>query len=130
MSNLKQVILIRKDLRLKRAAVAALAAKVSCEFLLDNNISDRGDVLKVNLTPQESDWLLGNSTRIILGVSSEDTLRSLLFKAEMAGLSCYSMTGSYAKGSVDTTQDEVLCAAIGPDDAERIDEITGNLKLI
>ena len=112
MNNLKQVILIRKDLRLKRAAVAAMAAKVSCEFLIDNNVSDRGDVLKVNLTPQESDWLLGNSTRIILGVASEDTLRSLMLKAELAGLTCYSMTGSTSKSQVDTTYDEFLCAAI------------------
>ena len=130
MNNLKQVILIRRDLRLKRAAVAAMAAKVSCEFLIDNNVSERGDVLKVNLTPQESDWLLGNSTRIILGVSSEDNLKSLLFKAELAGLSCYSMTGSQSKNDSDLNYEEVLCAAIGPDDAERIDEITGNLKLI
>jgi peptidyl-tRNA hydrolase len=130
MNNLKQVIIIRKDLRLKRAAVAAMAAKVSCEFLIDNNVSERGDVLKVNLTPQESDWLLGNSTRIILGVPSEDTLRSLMLKAELAGLSCYFMTGSSSKMTDGPEYDELLCAAIGPDESERIDEITGNLKLI
>jgi len=124
----KQVILIRRDLKLKRAAMVAMAAKISCEFLVDNNVSERGDTLKVNLTPQESDWMQGKSMRIILGVSSEEALKNILFKAEMAGLSSYSMTNS-PKNKNDFDE-EILCAAIGPDDPERIDEITGNLKLI
>ena len=128
MNDPKQVILIRRDLKLKRAAMVAMAAKISCEFLVDNNVSERGDTLKVKLTPQESDWIQGKSTRIILGVSSEEALKNILFKAEMAGLSSYSMTNSLRNQN--DFDEEVLCAAIGPDDSERIDEITGNLKLI
>lgn len=120
MTTSKQAILIRKDLKLKRAAVAAMAAKISCEFLVENNISDDG-AFKADLTPLEIDWLVGNSTRIVLGVNSEETLRSLLFKAEIAGLSCYSLNGG--------SDDQMMCAAIGPDDSEKIDEITRNLKL-
>ena len=126
MSDLKQVILIRRDLRLKRAAVAAMAAKASCEFLLDNDDSERGDALQVKLTRQEAEWLRGSGTRIILGVSSEETLRGLMFKAEVAGLNCNTIT----RNREDEDYEETLCGAIGPDESDRIDEITGNLKLI
>lgn len=126
----KQVILVRRDLKLKRASLASLIAKASAEFFLDNNESGRDDSLSVRLTPQESEWITSGSTRIVLGVTSEDALRSLTFKAEMAGLSCYPVFGKTPMGNdVGDLDDHPLCVAIGPDDSQKIDEITGNLKL-
>lgn len=127
---LKQVILIRRDLRLKRAELAALASKASTKFLLDNDISDRGDVLKVELTKQEAEWLSGSATRIILGVPSESSLKDVMLRAELLGLACYSVSESKPEEDDSENFEEMLCAAIGPDESERIDEITGNLKLI
>lgn len=117
----KQVVLLRKDLKIKRATAAALVAKASTEFFIDNDESERGDKITISLTPEEAEWLSTGSTRIVLSVPTENSLRTLLFKAELSGLQCYPVTGS--DGS------EILCAAIGPDDSEKIDEITGNLSL-
>lgn len=127
---LKQVIVVRRDLRLKKASIAALAAKASSKFIFDNDVSERGDVLQVDLTQQEAEWLAGPATRIVLGISSESALKQLLFKAELEGLSCYSITNTLQEEESDAAFDEVLCIAIGPDSSEKIDEITGNLKLI
>lgn len=131
--GLKQVIVVRRDLKLKRASIAALVAKASAEFFLDNNESSHGDKLMVNLTPQESEWLTSGSTRIVLGVTSENALKSLMFKAELAGLSCYPVSTnsstSREEGDLGDLIEETLCAAIGPDDSDKIDQITGNLKL-
>jgi peptidyl-tRNA hydrolase len=121
----KQVILVRRDLRLKRAAVAALVAKASSSLFVENDESDDDDKLVINLTSQELDWIRNGTTRIVLGVSSENTLRSLIFKSEMSGLSCYPVTSQSDDG-----MQEMLCAAVGPDDPDKIDEITRNLKLL
>lgn len=129
-SNLKQVILIRRDLKLRRAAVAALAAKASCVFLLDNDEAHRGDELSVSLTRQEAEWLRGASTRIVLGVSSEHALHSLMAKAELSGLQCYAVEGSTSEGDDKEDATQTIAVAIGPDEADLIDQLTGNLKLI
>ena len=130
----KQVIVVRRDLKLKRASIAALVAKASAEFFLDNNESSRNDKLSVKLTPQESEWLMSGSTRIVLGVTSENALRSVLMKAEIAGLSCYPVSAnsstSREEGDLGDIMEETLAVAIGPDDSDKIDQITGNLKLL
>ena len=125
----KQVILVRRDLRMKRASIAALVAKASAEFFLDNDESSRGDKLSVNLTPQESEWISSGSTRIVLGVPSESALKTLAFKAEVAGLQCYQITGGAPDKFDADFGPETLVVAIGPDESDKIDEITGNLKL-
>ena len=130
MGGPKQVILVRRDLRMRRAAIAALVARASAEFFLDNDESSRDNKLTVELTPQESEWVKGGSTRIVLGVASENALKTLAFKAEIAGLQCYMIDGSSPESRGDSTTVESLAAAIGPDDPEKIDAITGNLKLL
>jgi PTH2 family peptidyl-tRNA hydrolase len=126
-SDLKQVILVRQDLKMKKSQVASLVAKASTEFFLVNDESERGDTLSVRLTPEETDWINSGSIRIVLGVGSETTLKSLTFKAELAGLQCYPVEG---KMFGEEGYAETLCVAIGPDDSRKIDEITRNLKLL
>jgi peptidyl-tRNA hydrolase len=125
--GLKQVILVRQDLKMKKSQVASLVAKASTEFFLVNDESERGDTLSVRLTPEETDWINSGSIRVVLGVGSETTLRSLAFKAELAGLQCYPVDGKIfeEEGRIET-----LCVAIGPDESRKIDEITKNLKLL
>jgi peptidyl-tRNA hydrolase len=129
-SELKQVILVRRDLKLKRASAAALVAKVSAEFLFENDESDVDDKLEVNLSPHEVSWLRSGSTRIVLGVSSESTLRNLLFRAEVLGIQSYALEGPIPESLDKDGVSEIICAALGPDESDKIDEITGNLKLL
>ena len=129
-SELKQVILMRRDLRLRRAALAALTAKASAEFFIDNNTSDKDDVLRVQLSPQESEWINSGCTRIVLGVTSETALKSLAFKAEVAGIACYPVVGRSPELYEREGELETLAVALGPDESSKIDEITGNLKLL
>jgi len=130
-NGLKQVILVRRDLKMKRSQVASLVAKASTEFFLVNDESARGDTLNVKLTPEETEWINSGSIRIVLGVGSETMLRSLTFKAELAGLQCYPVDGSSFDDEVQETGPvETLAVAIGPDVSSKIDQITGNLKLL
>jgi peptidyl-tRNA hydrolase, PTH2 family len=123
-AQVKQVIVIRKDLKLKRAEIAALASKASLEFLVNNSENKESNLLNVELTPAEIEWLSNNRTTIVLGIPSENMLRNLIFRSEIAGIPSYSLSedgGDF---------EELLCASFGPDDSEKIDEITGKLKLI
>jgi len=129
-NGMKQVILVRKDLKMKKSQVASLVAKASTEFFLANDESARGDELTVKLTPEETDWINSGSIRVVLGVNSEDSLRTLALRAEMAGLQCYSVHGKIFEDTTDDGMSETLCIAIGPDFSSKIDQITGNLKTL
>jgi len=126
-NEIKQIILLRRDMRLRRAESAALASKASMAFVLEGDESDQSGSVKVILTGIEAEWFLGCSTRIILGVSSEEAMRKILLKAELQGVSTYEITGS-SSGKVDEGI-QLIAAALGPDESDKLDLITGNLRL-
>lgn len=127
MKNIKQVIVVRKDLKLHKSKVAALTSRAATKFLTENNESDRGDELYVKLSNEEAAWLKGSSAPDVLGVNSHHAIEGLIFQAELLGVSVHSITGSYTKIE---DGNSVLCVAFGPDEEELINRITGNLKPI
>lgn len=128
MKDIKQVIVVRKDLNLKKTELAAQVATASMGFLLENNESERSDEINVKLSNEEALWLNGSYEKIIVGVDSEKDLKDLIFKAELEGIGVYPVLGKY-KGKFD--DDSVLmCAALGPDDSKIIGNVTGHLKSI
>ena len=114
-------------MKLRRAEAAALASKASMTFIIEGDESDRGGSVKVDLSGIEAEWMLGSATRIVLGVASEESMRKLLLKAEIQGVSTYEITGV----SGDTLDEgiQLIAASLGPDDEDKLDLITGNLKL-
>jgi len=125
MKNIKQVIVVRKDLKLHKSKVAALTSQVATKFLTENNESDRRDELYVKLSQQEVEWLWNSSAPDVLGVHSQYAIDDLIFQAELLGINVHAITGSISKEDSST-----LCVAFGPDEEELINRITGNLKPI
>lgn len=128
MGDVKQVIVVRKDLNMRKGKVAAQVAHASMKFLVDNDEAERGDELVVKLSPDEAAWLSGSFAKIVVGVDSEDQLRDLMFKAELAGVECHPIIDSGRTEFHDVPT--LTCAAFGPCDADDLDKITGDLKLI
>lgn len=129
MNDVKQVIVVRKDLNMRKGKIAAQVAHASMKFLIDNNEASRGDEITVKLSPAEAEWLLsGSFTKIVVGCDSEDALRDLVFQAELADVEVHPIidAGRTEFNGVPT----LTCAAFGPCTAEELDRITGNLKLI
>jgi PTH2 family peptidyl-tRNA hydrolase len=129
MSDVKQVIVVRKDLNMRKGKIAAQVAHASMKFLVDNNEAERGDEIKVKLSPAEAEWLLsGSFTKVVVGCDSEEALESLIFQAELADVEVHPIidNGRTEFNGVKT----LTCAAFGPCTAEELDKITGNLKLI
>lgn len=78
-------------------------------------------------TPAELGWMRGGMAKICLQVDSEAVLVALHDKARAAGLSAELIrdSGKTEFGGVPT----LTCLAIGPDEAERVDAVTGELRL-
>ena len=74
------------------------------------------------------EWLTDKFTKICVGVSSEKELLEIHEKAKANGLnSCLIQDAGLTEfGGVAT----YTCCAVGPDTSEKINEITGHLKLL
>jgi PTH2 family peptidyl-tRNA hydrolase len=79
-----------------------------------------------NATSEMEEWIDGIFTKIVLGVDSLEELLIIKEDAEEAGLpvALIEDSGLTEFGGVKT----ITCIAIGPDDSEKIDRITKDLK--
>ena len=124
MKELKQIIVIRTDLRnteghkIRTGKLIAQGAHAAMLFLLNKKAND----IKI------SSWISDGMTKICVGVDSEDKLIEIFEDAKKANLIVELVTdkGLTEFGGVPTK----TCLAIGPDDADEINKITGHLKLL
>lgn len=132
--NIKQVIVVRADLNMRRGKESAQVAHASMKVFLDiGEIIERsydspyGDRLVVNLTEYMTYWLSHKFTKIVVAVNSEEELLEVYDNALSAGIPCGLIQdeGLTEFNGVKTN----TSIGIGPDDAVRIDNITGHLKL-
>jgi PTH2 family peptidyl-tRNA hydrolase len=128
MTDVKQVIVVRKDLNMRKGKIAAQVAHAAMKFIVDNNEADRGDEITVKLSKSEAMWLTGSFTKVVVGVDSEEQLNDLVFRAELEGIEVHPIVdaGRTEFNGVPT----LTCAAFGPCESDLLDKITGNLKLI
>lgn len=75
----------------------------------------------------EEEWLASGMTKICVTVDSEQELIDVLILAQAAGLKVHMITDA-GKTEFDGVPTKT-CLAIGPDYADKIDKITGHLKL-
>jgi len=123
-SMIKQVIVVRKDLNMRKGKLAAQVAHASMKIFFDKNISPIKDILYVRLTQEMKDWLHGLFTKIIVGCNSEEELDNLYKLANEAELPCCMIIDS---GLTEfNNQPTKTCIAIGPANSKEIDEITGS----
>lgn len=133
MSDIKQVIVIRKDLKMRRGKECAQVAHASEKFLIrqlqnhnSGNQQPKGRHI-VKLSKPASAWIQSGSTKVCLQVNSEEELLEIHNKAKEAGLVCHLVTDS-GKTEFEGVPTKT-CLAIGPDEVGKIDKITGELKL-
>lgn len=130
--EVKQIIIIRKDLKMRRGKECAQAAHAAMIFLLDafQEASFKGysaPMDRVKFTEPEVRWIYGAITKICLKVDSEEELLAIHEKALAAGLKSHVITD---KGLTEFKGVETkTCLAIGPDFSSKIDPITSDLQL-
>ena len=111
----KQVILIRQDLKLPKGKMAAQAAHAAVEA------SFNSDKKKV------AEWRAAGAKKVVLKVADEKELLKYLQMAKDAGLKTALITDA---GKTVIAPGTKTCVGIGPDSEEKIDKITGKLKIV
>jgi PTH2 family peptidyl-tRNA hydrolase len=91
-------------------------------------LQEAGSVSLDGLTDAQRAWLTGAFAKVCCRVDSEEELMQIHDKAEEAGLEVHLITDS---GRTEFHgQPTRTCLAIGPDEADKIDQITGHLELL
>lgn len=123
----KQVIVMRKDLGMRKGKMIAQGAHASLKVLLDAGALEGG---RFELAPWPSleRWLSGRFTKVCVSVSSEAALDAVVASARAAGVPCALIVdaGHTEFRGVPTK----TCCAIGPAWADEVDAITGELPLL
>ena len=125
--RIKQVIVMRHDLKMRRGKQIAQGAHASMSFIC-RRLQEGGSVSLDDFTDAQRAWLTGAFAKVCCRVGSEEELMEIHDKALEAGLEVHLITDS---GKTEFHgQPTNTCLAIGPDDAQKIDEITGHLQLL
>ncbi len=127
--NVKQVIVIRKDLKMRRGKEIAQGAHASMAWLTNRLRATSAEAgrFEVELTEAERAWVFGRFTKVCVQVDSEAELRAIHEEGRRRGIACELIidSGRTEFGGVPTP----TCCAVGPALAEQVDEVTGALKL-
>jgi len=151
-NEIKQVIVMRKDLNMRKGKMIAQGAHASMKVFFDRaanfkpqtpTAADNQSVqqleivedsigkivytLTMPLTPKMFEWYSGIFTKICVSVNSEEELLDIEKKAREKGLPVALIQDA---GKTEFNEPTYTCCAIGPDDSNIIDEITGHLKLL
>lgn len=138
----KQVIIIRKDLNMRKGKMIAQGAHASLKVILDKmHVEKRSVTTHGVLEPRFREysmiipkrcalheWLSGSFKKIVVGIDSEKELMDLYVEAQLLGLphaliQDSGLTEFHGKPTY-------TCLAIGPEESEKIDRITGHLALL
>nr|1RZW_A Chain A, Protein AF2095(GR4) [Archaeoglobus fulgidus]3ERJ_A Chain A, Peptidyl-tRNA hydrolase [Archaeoglobus fulgidus]3ERJ_B Chain B, Peptidyl-tRNA hydrolase [Archaeoglobus fulgidus] len=113
--TLKQVIVVRDDLKLSRGKLAVQVAHAAIIGYLKSDSSLRRK------------WLDEGQKKVVLKVKSLEELLGIKHKAESLGL----VTGLVQDaGLTEVPPGTITAVVIGPDEERKIDKVTGNLPLL
>jgi PTH2 family peptidyl-tRNA hydrolase len=131
MSKIKQVIVVRKDLNMRKGKMISQSCHGSLKVFADRGEifkDEEGYFLQIPLTEPMKDWFTEKFTKITVSVDSEKELLDIYEKAREAEIPCSLITDAGLTEFNGVPTNTVV--AIGPDKSEKIDEITGDLKLL
>jgi len=125
--KIKQVIVMRHDLKMRRGKQIAQGAHASMSFLT-RKLQSKSSICMDDFTPNEQTWIMGSFAKVCVRCNSEEELMAIHDKAIEMGLEVQLITDS---GRTEFHgQPTRTCLAIGPDEASRIDRVTGHLELL
>ncbi|MCA9803877.1 MAG: aminoacyl-tRNA hydrolase [Cyanobacteria bacterium HKST-UBA02] len=124
MANPKMVIIVRKDLGMRKGKLAAQAAHAAQEAILDRS----GPIPRLKDSPDILAWLADNFRKIVVSVNSEAELLELYRQAVERGINHYLVMdlGKTEFAGVKT----YTALALGPASESEVDSLSGSLPLI
>jgi PTH2 family peptidyl-tRNA hydrolase len=112
---MKQVIVMRGDLNMSRGKIAAQACHGSLGSF------KKADIRKIK------EWEFEGEKKVVVKVNSQEELFEIFELVKAADLPNYLVRDA---GHTEIPSSTVTCLGIGPDDDEKIDKITQELKLL
>jgi PTH2 family peptidyl-tRNA hydrolase len=132
----KQVIVVRKDLNMRKGKIAAQVAHAAMLFLVKD-----AQVVKIvtaednkpwrlsrGITDVQRAWLQGLFTKVVVSVNSEAELQDVIAKGRQGGLVVHAVYDSGLTEFHGVTT--LTCAAFGPDLPTALEAVTGGLPLL
>ena len=121
MSEIKQVIAMRKDLKMRRGKEIAQGDHASMAFLVKKALG------RENFTEPKRAWMEALFSKVCVRVNSDEELLAVARRAEKGGIRVEIITdsGKTEFGGVPTRPS----LAVGPDLAPKFDAVTGTRKL-
>ncbi len=113
--KMKQVIIVRSDLGMGRGKIAAQA----CHASIGSYKKTDPDKIR--------EWEMEGSKKVVLSVPGLEELMEIYEAVRRTDISHYLVRDA---GHTQIPAGTVTCLGIGPDTDERIDRITGELKLL
>lgn len=125
--NTKQVIVIRRDLKMRRGKEISQGAHASMIWLIERLKTIRPYDMNELFSTEETEWMDGLFTKVTVQIDSEKELLDVYNKAKEQGLTAHYVTdvGKTEFDGVPT----ITALAIGPNESEKIDLVTKELKL-
>ena len=125
--DIKQVIVVRKDLNMRKGKMCAQVAHASNMFLFEclkklpaAEFDHNNDLL--------DEWIKNDYKKVVCGCSCESELKLLIEAAKVLKLRYYPI---YDLGLTEFHGEKTLtCASFGPSPAELVNKITSHLNLI
>lgn len=128
----KQVLVVRKDLNMRKGKIAAQAAHASMKAILSEGLLVQrlgNDEIAIPLhRPELREWLQGRFTKVCVSVDSEQELLDIYRQAVDAGLICSIITDAGLTEFNNVPTKTVV--AVGPAYPDDVNKITGHLKLL
>jgi len=122
----KQVIVMRRDLKMRRGKEIAQGSHATMSFLT-RPIQSGARMDRITLSKAAKEWIESGFTKVCVRVDSEEQLLDVYQRAKDAGLEAHLITDS-GKTEFDGVPTKTCCA-IGPDYSDLIDKVTGDLEL-
>ncbi len=120
----KQIIIVRKDINMSMGKAIAQGAHASVEAVRD--VLDHDTVSNDMGREIVEEWYENGHTKVVVAIVGKEALQKYILKAINSGIPCSLITD---EGRTEFTEPTITCGAIGPYDAEKIDEITKRLRL-
>jgi PTH2 family peptidyl-tRNA hydrolase len=118
---------MRHDLKMRRGKQIAQGAHASMSFIT-RKLQSQPSICIDDFSHSERIWILGSFAKVCVRCNSEEELMAIHDKAIDMGLEVHLITDS---GRTEFHgQPTRTCLAIGPDEAARIDQVTGHLELL
>jgi len=115
MTEYKQCVIVREDLKLSRGKLAVQVAHAAVSAA---DHADAGDLRR---------WKDGGQKKIVLQVKGTSELYELKMDAEAAGLPVSLITDA---GLTEIPPNTITALGIGPARSDQLDAVTGELRLV